>query len=352
VQAPHKNLLIITQKVDEDDDLLGSFVGWIGEFAKHFEHVHVITLGAGTPILPSNVFVHSLGKEHGAGKIIQTMRLVRYLWKYGRNCTAYFSHMSPIFAIIAWPFARLRGAKNVLWYLHRSVTARLRLALFLSDTLVTASKASLRIQSPKIIEVGHGIDIQKFATQREWTSATRIISVGRISPIKNFETLLYAVQTLHAARYTLHVTIVGRPVMPGDHAYFEKIKKIGGAEFVGFVPYSEIANYYRDADIAVNLAPTGGIDKVVLEAMASGCVVLVSNEAFRPYLGSYADELIIDRNDPQAVADAILNIQNKTTEELKAISRILVDCVRSEHALGATIKEIALIIVSQEQHLI
>ncbi|MEK7538915.1 MAG: hypothetical protein AAB552_03680 [Patescibacteria group bacterium] len=56
-------LLILTQKVDQNDDILGFFHGWIREFAKHAEQVTVIALGVGEYDLPKNVRVFSLGKE-------------------------------------------------------------------------------------------------------------------------------------------------------------------------------------------------------------------------------------------------------------------------------------------------
>ena len=39
-------ILIITQKVDQNDDVLGFFHGWIAEFAKHCEQVTVYFLRA------------------------------------------------------------------------------------------------------------------------------------------------------------------------------------------------------------------------------------------------------------------------------------------------------------------
>ena len=55
-------LLIITQKVDEDDPILGFFRRWIIEFSKHFEAVTVICLEEGKHVLPSNVKILSLEK--------------------------------------------------------------------------------------------------------------------------------------------------------------------------------------------------------------------------------------------------------------------------------------------------
>jgi len=39
-------ILILTQKIDKNDDILGFFHGWVAEFAQHCEKVTVIALGA------------------------------------------------------------------------------------------------------------------------------------------------------------------------------------------------------------------------------------------------------------------------------------------------------------------
>src|SRR3989338_7648361 len=56
-------LLIITQKVNQEDSVLGFFHSWIREFASRFEEVTVICLEKGVYNLPENVEVFSLGKE-------------------------------------------------------------------------------------------------------------------------------------------------------------------------------------------------------------------------------------------------------------------------------------------------
>ena len=77
-----KKLLIITQKVDAQDDLLGFFVDWIAEFARRFEEVHVVALEVGTHSLPGNVTVYSLGKDSGKTKIQQAITMSKLLAPY------------------------------------------------------------------------------------------------------------------------------------------------------------------------------------------------------------------------------------------------------------------------------
>jgi hypothetical protein len=61
-------LLILTQKVDKDDGVLGFFHAWIAALAVRFDGITVICLEKGACELPGNVTVLSLGKESGASR--------------------------------------------------------------------------------------------------------------------------------------------------------------------------------------------------------------------------------------------------------------------------------------------
>jgi glycosyltransferase involved in cell wall biosynthesis len=254
--------------------------------------------------------------------------------------------MSPIFAVIAWPFVRLRGAKLVLWYLHRSVTLKLKLALRLVDTLVTADKGSLNITNDKIVETGHGIDVKRFVVLgRDFDISKKplnILSVGRLSPIKDFGTLIRAVAKLKEQGRDIRVHIVGRAVMSADRAHETQLRTLVSelvlgdiVEFVGFVPYRDMPAQYAWADVVVGGTPKGGLDKAILEGMAAGCVPFTSNEAMRPHLGAYAERLLYTHGNASDLA-----LRLSVFSAYEAASRALAASVREHHALGRTVKHI------------
>ncbi len=72
-------LLIITQKVDMNDDVLGFMHGWVEEFSKNCEKVVVICLQKGEHDLTNNVKVLSLGKEHNNFQFFQLRRIWSWL---------------------------------------------------------------------------------------------------------------------------------------------------------------------------------------------------------------------------------------------------------------------------------
>ena len=74
-------LLIITQAVDKNNPVLGFFVRWIEEFAKHFELVTIICLEKGEYELPGNVKVLSLGKEEKKSKFRYLINFYKYIWQ-------------------------------------------------------------------------------------------------------------------------------------------------------------------------------------------------------------------------------------------------------------------------------
>ena len=76
-------------------------------------------------------------------------------------------------------------------------------------------------------------------------------------------------------------------------------------ELVGALPYDQIVTEYHHASVHVNLCPTGGMDKAVLEGMACGVPTLVRNETFAALLGAMNYKLSIRTADPRGIADRI-----------------------------------------------
>jgi glycosyltransferase involved in cell wall biosynthesis len=345
-----KTLLVITQKVDANDDLLGSFVAWLREFSKHFDRVEVIALSKGEYDLPSSVSIYSLGKETGNSRLARLLQFYKLLFRLVPQSSGIFAHMSPIFAVVSWPVAFLFRKKIILWYLHRSVTGRLKLAEKLVAKIITSSRDSLKFKSDKIVELGHGIDLDYFSSSaaRDWHSPLQILSVGRISKIKGYETLLGAAKILKEKGVGFVLKIVGQPIMPSDFAYFEELRALRikwdlerEVEFMGFVPYSKILPYYQEAQILVNPLPSGGLDRTVLEGMATGVLPLTSNDVFARYFGDYAKELVFEYQSPENLANQILAIQNWSTEKKEGATKFLRESVAKFHDKKELIEKIS-----------
>ena len=351
-------LLIITQKVDINDDLLGFMHGWIAEFTKHCEQVMVICLYKGKYDLPDNVRVLSLGKELKAKRFIYLINFYKYIWRERTNYDTVFVHMNPIYAALGGLFWRLWKKKIGLWYTHKAVNLKLRIAEKLAHKIFTASKESFRLKSKKLEVLGHGIDLNKFkqkTSSKKQTSKFKIISVGRIAPIKNLNILIEAAGILKREDFSAkggpalgwEIEIIGAPAVEDDKKYLEKLKKIieeknliSIVKFIGSVPNKEIQNYYWKSDLSVNLSPTGGMDKAVLESMLCGIPAIVLNKTFENIMGDYNDRLILNDKNERELSEKIKQIMELPSGEREEMGMELRQFVARNHSLEGLIKKI------------
>ncbi len=325
-------LLIITQKVNKNDPILGFFHGWIIEFAKHFESITAICLEKGEYNLPANVKVLSLGKESGISRPKYLYNFYKYIWQERGNYDAVFVHMNPIYVLLGGLIWKFLSKKIYLWYTHKNVDLKLKIAVSFSSKVFSASKESFRYKTNKLTIMGHGIDTKIFCPRTDHLiDGHKIISVGRISITKNQHLLIEAFGLLVKNFPDVRLIIVGDAITDGDFAYkkqiIDRLMDLGLSNrviFEGSVIPEKIVNYYRDADIFINLSSTGSLDKVVLESMASGNKILTSNEAF----SSILPKENLTSNDPRIIADSIRYLFNAPKNE--SLRKIIL----SHHELG------------------
>jgi glycosyltransferase involved in cell wall biosynthesis len=282
-------LLIVCQAVDEHHSNLGFFVRWIQEFATQYEHVTVIANEVGTYSLPENVVVFSLGKEKGVGRIGRYARFLSYVVGFSSLYDHVFCHMNPEFVLAGGWWWRLSGKRIVLWYVHGSVTARLTAALWWAHAACTTNTESLRIQSPKVRRVGHGIDTDFFVpVERPERPVLSVVSASRIAPSKRIEMIIAAVVRLKEAGVPVELTVIGGALSLSEQAYAHSIESQASPypyiSLRGPVPHGEVKNIVGSADIFINVSTTESMDKAVLEAMALGTVPVSTNPAFRAIL--------------------------------------------------------------------
>lgn len=341
-------LLVITQKVDKNDGYFGFFHDWLISFSKECEKLTVISLETGAYELPANVTVLSLGKEHGRSLTKYISRFLGYSWKYRNEYTHVFCHMSPLYVILGAPLWKMLKKPVGLWYIHRNVDLKLKIAEKCADIIFTSTPESFRIESRKRNFMGQAVDLKKFKRPENIFPKEQpftIISVGRLTPIKNLDILIRATKILKDQGHVIMVNLVGATVTENDKKYEEMlhalVKETGLQDqivFVGNIPNDRIALHYWQSHLSLNLCPTGGMDKAILESMAAGIPAIVSNEAFRDYFSEYADELIFKLRDEKDCADKIESYMQRPDKE--EVKDFLIKRVYERSSLESLIKHI------------
>lgn len=346
-------LLIITQKIDKDDDILGFFHRWVEKFSEKFQFINIICLQEGIYSLPANARVFSLGKENGRNRVRSFYRFYKYIGQLKSGYDAIFVHMNPIYVILGGMFWKLFGKKIYLWHNHKNGNIITRLAILLSNAVFYTSPHSFSAKFGKSKIMPVGIDIEKFKSPgtREAGANLKIknsvLYLGRFSSVKNVDILIEAVNLLDKQGLNFILNIVGEPGR-GEESYFDKIKELsGGLESKGKVKFwGKVANYktpeiYNQNEIFVNLTQIGSFDKTTLEAMSCQGMVLVSNPVFEGIFPKELQELLMFKErDAEDLAKKIIYLMNLPKEEKEKIGRELREIVVRRHSLDELVKKL------------
>lgn len=341
-------ILILTQKVDKNDDNLGFFCDWIQNFGEKFEKVQVVCLGKGQYEFEKNISIYSLGKENNVSRLTYIIRFFRYIIALRKEYDVVFVHMNPEYVILGSLFWNIWNKKVALWYTHKSVDLKLRIAEFLTDIIFTASKESFRLQSDKLHIMGHGITVPDMNRKNPVSVGgdIKLLTTGRISRSKNIHIMIEVVNTLKKEGVDVRLDIVGGPVDEEGLVYLREMEDFvakqgltSSISFVGPVPHDEIDNYLKKADIFLNLSSTGSLDKAVLEAMAIGVLPVTSNEAFFSMLDMYTQYLITDAT-AGSVSEKIKTVIHVEETKKQEMQVCLRDMISTRHSLPVLIDNI------------
>ena len=334
---------MLSPTVDPLDPSHGFAYTWMKRIAGQVDKLSVITLIQRNPEPDREFEVYSLDTK--TNRLSKWLYLNRLLLKLVPQVDLIFAHMYPVFPVLAWPFSRLFAKPLVMWRCHNGhISLMTRLGHALVNRVVTASEESFRIRSRKVKIIGHGIDIEQFYASNTPASKdyASILSVGRISPVKDYATMIEAVSIM-VSEYgmeNIKLVVVGGPPPASKKRYFDEIKELAKekgierkVEFVGNVPYNTVPEFYHRADLFVSASQTGSIDKVVLEAMVSGNLIVTCNEAFFPLLGDYRSLLTFQKGESHDLAKKIATLHSLSEREKGKIRSFLKGTVEADHSL-------------------
>ena len=196
---------------------------------------------------------------------------------------------------------------------HPSYVADIRKA----DALVADGWAAEHL--PAIIgkpvhAVPKGVDAELFrptgANLRETLGLRErriVLSVGRFVPIKNMALLIDAMARMASTEPDLYLLLVGEG--PELQSLKEQAARLGvtrAVTFAGYVPQSEMAPYYRTADLFALGSDFDNSPNVVLEAMACGLPVVATNVGgVAEYVASGRGGDLVPKGDAAAMAGVI-----------------------------------------------
>jgi glycosyltransferase involved in cell wall biosynthesis len=149
-------------------------------------------------------------------------------------------------------------------------------------------------------------DWQSLRKEKGWENETVLISVGRLAPEKNWDTLLQAFAKVCSQYPDLRLVLIGDG--PAKQALEPLASELGITEhvtFTGALPFDEIPCYLKAANAFVFASVTETQGLVTMEAMAAGLpIVAVNGSGTRDIVDQGRQGFLVE-NDAAALAEGI-----------------------------------------------
>jgi glycosyltransferase involved in cell wall biosynthesis len=162
-----------------------------------------------------------------------------------------------------------------------------------------------------------GIDVTPFKkadgtairSQWNWPDDRVIISAGRLAEEKNWVTLLRAFALAQKVQPNIRLILLGDgPQAEALRQLTEELEIADRVTFVGKVPFHEMPNYLKAADMFAFASVTETQGLVTLEAMAAGLPVAAVDGAGTKDILEDGKQGFLTQNDPQDLANGIVKL--------------------------------------------
>jgi glycosyltransferase involved in cell wall biosynthesis len=353
------NLLIFNLKYDLNDSALATSALIIEALSKNFDNVFLISTHIGKIKSIPNIKYFSLTKSKKNGRLVKILRFYYFLFKILRDSNQklfVFSHMAPIYVLMAGPILCFLNIPITLWYAHKNITLILKLSTYFTSNIVSAEKLSfrLRVKSP-IKLIGHGIYFPKIFPQGSKRNFNNICIHGRISEVKNIHTIIESLYILKSQfRQNLNLNIYGECLTKKDFLYKKRLLQLISLYklqkyvfFRGAVNIKKIQFELQKNILALNCTTDWSLDKSGLEALAAGIPLIYSNPSYNEIFRKSKIDFsyyFVEELTSMNLAEKICNILSR--KDLYNLPFFLSENVRKEHGITAFVSRLFPIILN------
>lgn len=201
-----------------------------------------------------------------------------------------------------------RGMKRNIRKVYNNISRLIVVSERLKNNLTEAG-----FTGEKISVIPNGIDLKKFPkiSVKQITDQVKIISIGHLIENKGYQFLIHAISILKKSDININLTIIGE----GDYrTTLEKmiiqLKLSGSITLLGYIPHSKINNLLIDSHFYIHPSLSESFSIAVIEAMACGLPVIVTQCGGPEYFVNDEVGLVIEKESSEQIAQAIERIIN------------------------------------------
>ena len=323
-----------------------------GEQARRGGHVHIGLRRHGINLKllpPTGVTIHDLGDYKGLdprlmSRIYSLIRLIRpnvvQTWMPQMDVVG---GVAAILQSVPWLISE-RASEKAYERFQLQNWIRCRLARF-AKAIAANSRCGktywrdvLNANFP-VFEIANAVDVSAIGTISEKNPTVpdleenKILVVGRLSPEKGLDVVIEAIRIIDK-KWNIHVSIIGDgPLRPKLESH---VRSVGLDDRISVLPY--MAGWWellKSARALVSMSRYEGRPNVILESMASGCPLIVSDiPAHREFLNEES-AILVPSDNAAALAVAINSLLSEPAGARQRATRAL------RYVKGLTIQETA-----------
>jgi glycosyltransferase involved in cell wall biosynthesis len=142
--------------------------------------------------------------------------------------------------------------------------------------------------------------------EKGWQDETILISMGRLAPEKNWETLLHAFAKVYPQHQDLKLVLIGDgPARDGLQTLASELGIAERVTFMGSLPFEEVPAYLKAADLFsfASITETQGL--VTSEAMAAGLPIVAVDGSGTHDIVEHGKQGFLVENDADALAKGL-----------------------------------------------
>jgi glycosyltransferase involved in cell wall biosynthesis len=173
--------------------------------------------------------------------------------------------------------------------------------------------------------MGNGVDLEVFHHDNDTVRHQQLVTLGRLVWQKGYPDLLRALTSVFRAFPHHRILIIGRGSQERElRRMSEEFGISQHVVFTGTLSQGEVARVLRESELFVMSSVSEGFPKALLEAMASGLPVVVTN------VGACGDVAkssgsVVPPHQPDALADAICHLLSNPAMRAACSARALQD---------------------------
>lgn len=173
------------------------------------------------------------------------------------------------------------------------------------------------------------LDTVRFYFRRRSQLRPVFLSNRNLEPLYNVACILRAFKIIQQKFPDARLTVAGDGSQRHELEDLASSLELRQVEFIGRVPPEQMPALYDAADIYLNSPNIDNMPGSIVEAFASGTLIVTTNAGGIPYIVDHLKTaMMVERDDSEAMAECAIHLLNNQTFALEMAERAHQECVK------------------------